>query len=132
VTSGQQGQFYGKYRGKVVSNIDPLFLGRRMVSVPAIEAVANTWAMPCVPYAGSSVGFYVMSPIDADVWIEFECGDPNYPIWAGCFWGTPQLPTGPMGPPTPLPRFSGPTTPPWCWMTRHNWTALHWRYRRLL
>lgn len=105
MTSGQQGQFYGKYRGKVVSNIDPLFLGRLMVSVPAIEAVANTWAMPCVPYAGSGVGFYVMPPIGADVWIEFEGGDPSYPIWAGCFWGTAQLPTGPMGPPTPFTKI---------------------------
>ena len=23
----------------------------------------------------------------AGVWIEFERGDPNYPIWTGCFWG---------------------------------------------
>ena len=22
------------------------------------------------------------------MWIEFEHGDPDYPIWTGCFWGT--------------------------------------------
>ena len=87
MTSAQQNKFYGKYRGKVVSNIDPLFLGRLMVSVAAIEALLNTWAMPCVPYAGSGVGFYAMPPIGADVWIEFEGGDPSFPIWTGCFWG---------------------------------------------
>jgi hypothetical protein len=61
--------------------------------------------MPCVPYAGSGVGFYAMPPIGADVWVEFEGGDPSYPIWAGCFWGTAQLPTGPMGPPTPFTKI---------------------------
>src|SRR6185295_4210888 len=23
------------------------------------------------------------------VWIEFEHGDPNHPIWVGCRWGAP-------------------------------------------
>ena len=105
MTSAQQDSYYGKYRGKVVTNIDPLFLGRLMVSVPAIEAVTNTWAMPCVPYAGQNVGFYVMPPIGADVWIEFEAGDPAYPIWSGCFWGPGQLPLGPLGPPTPFNKI---------------------------
>lgn len=105
MTSVQQDSYYGKYRGKVVSNIDPLFQGRLMVSVPAIEAVTNTWAMPCVPYAGQNVGFYVMPPIGADVWVEFEAGDPAYPVWAGCFWGPAQLPLGPLGPPTPFNKI---------------------------
>ena len=26
--------------------------------------------------------------IGAGVWVEFEQGDPDYPIWTGCFWGT--------------------------------------------
>jgi hypothetical protein len=105
MTSAQQDRFYGKYRGKVVANIDPLFLGRLMVSVPAIEAVANTWAMPCVPYAGPGVGFYAMPPVGADVWVEFEAGDPSFPIWSGCFWGPAQLPTGPLGLPTPFNKI---------------------------
>lgn len=105
MTSAQQSPYYGKYRGKVVSNIDPLMLGRLMVSVPAVEAVANTWATPCVPYAGPGVGFYTMPPIGADVWIEFEGGDPSYPIWVGCFWGASQLPTGPTGPATPFTKI---------------------------
>ncbi|HZA21320.1 MAG TPA: phage baseplate assembly protein V [Dehalococcoidia bacterium] len=105
MTSAQQDSYYGKYRGQVVSNIDPLFLGRLMVSVPTIEAVTNTWAMPCVPYAGQNVGFYAMPPIGADVWVEFEAGDPAYPIWSGCFWSPAQLPTGPLGPPTPFNKI---------------------------
>jgi uncharacterized protein involved in type VI secretion and phage assembly len=27
-------------------------------------------------------------PIGSGVWIEFEQGDPNHPIWTGCYWGS--------------------------------------------
>lgn len=84
--------FFGKYRGKVVNNIDPLMLGRLTVIVPAVSELPISWAMPCVPYAGRNVGFFALPPIAANVWIEFEAGDPNYPIWTGCFWGEGELP----------------------------------------
>jgi hypothetical protein len=85
-------RFYGKYRGKVAENVDPLFLGRILPIVPAVSEFPLTWAMPCVPYAGPGVGFYAIPPIDANVWIEFEGGDPDYPIWIGCFWEEGQAP----------------------------------------
>jgi Type VI secretion system/phage-baseplate injector OB domain len=85
-------RFYGKYRGKVADNIDPLFLGRILPVVPAVSPEPLTWAMPCVPYAGQEVGFYAIPPIDANVWVEFEAGDPNLPIWTGCFWEEGQVP----------------------------------------
>lgn len=92
--SGKPGirRFYGKYRGKVAENIDPLFLGRILPIVPAVSDIPLTWATPCVPYAGPAVGFYAIPPIDANVWIEFEGGDTNYPIWTGCFWEEGQAP----------------------------------------
>jgi hypothetical protein len=84
---------FGKYRGQVKNNIDPLQMGRIQVSVPAVLGEGQlSWAMPCVPYAGSQVGFYAVPPIDANVWVEFEGGDTDYPIWAGCFWGAGELP----------------------------------------
>jgi uncharacterized protein involved in type VI secretion and phage assembly len=43
--------------------------------------------MPCVPVAGKLSGVYVVPQIGAGVWIEFEQGDPDYPIWTGGFWG---------------------------------------------
>ncbi len=85
-------RIYGKHRGKVVENIDPLFLGRLMVEVPAFPGLHLNWALPCAPYAGPQVGFYTIPPIGADVWVEFEGGNPNAPIWAGCFWSEGQLP----------------------------------------
>ena len=87
-------QFFGKYRGSVTTNTDPLQQGRVQVSVPAVLGEGSlSWAMPSVPYAGSGVGFYAIPPVGANVWVEFEAGNPDYPIWSGCFWGTGELPT---------------------------------------
>ena len=84
---------YGKYRGTVANNVDPQQMGRLQVSVPAILGDGQlSWAMPCVPYAGSQVGFYSLPASGAGVWVEFEAGDPSYPIWSGCFWADNELP----------------------------------------
>jgi uncharacterized protein involved in type VI secretion and phage assembly len=85
----QQQTFLGKYRGTVVNNIDPMQLGRIQVIVPDVSNVMlSSWAMPCVPVAGLQMGQFAVPPIGAGVWVEFERGDPDYPIWVGCFWGT--------------------------------------------
>lgn len=86
-------RFFGKYRGKVVDNNDPMRLGRVKVSVDGIVDSGGLWAWPCVPYAGPSVGFYCLPPSDALVWVEFEGGDPSFPIWTGCMWATGELPS---------------------------------------
>ena len=85
-------KFWGKYRGTVVNNIDPEMRGRLIISVPdVLSLVPSTWAEPCVPLAGPTgppMGVYMIPPIGAGVWVEFEQGDPDYPIWTGCRWGT--------------------------------------------
>jgi hypothetical protein len=89
-------QFLGKYRGKVEQNIDPLQIGRMQVSVPAVLGDGQlSWAMPCVPYAGSSVGFFTVPPVGASVWVEFEGGDPDFPVVSGCFWAEGEVPATP-------------------------------------
>jgi hypothetical protein len=89
-------QFFGKYRGKVVNNLDPMQQGRLQVKVPAVLGDGQmSWAMPCVPYAGSGVGLFLIPPKDANVWVEFEAGDPDRPIWTGCFWGLGECPAQP-------------------------------------
>ena len=87
-----EGRYFGKYRGLVKDNKDPLKLGRVQATVPSIPGMTVNWALPCAPYAGDKVGFYTIPPIGALVWIEFEGGDPTYPIWSGCFWNTGQVP----------------------------------------
>lgn len=82
-------KFYGKYRGTVINNIDPEQRGRIMVQVPDVSnVIPSSWAMPCVPLAGMQMGVYVVPPLGAGVWVEFEQGDPDYPIWVGCWWGS--------------------------------------------
>lgn len=83
--------FYGKYAGTVVQNVDPERRGRLQVMVPdVLGVVPSTWAEPCVPLAGPTgppMGVYMVPPIGAGVWVEFEHGDPDKPIWVGCRWG---------------------------------------------
>jgi uncharacterized protein involved in type VI secretion and phage assembly len=83
----QEKKFYGKYRGTVLDNIDPMQTGRLLVQVPDIGGdLPSTWALPCMPFAGPGSGSYAVPPVDSMVWVEFEQGDPDYPIWTGCFW----------------------------------------------
>lgn len=92
-------QFFGKYRGVVTNNIDPLHPGRLQVAVPSILGKGReSWAMPCVPYAGNGVGLYAMPSIGTNIWVEFEAGDPDFPIWSGCFWQQGEMPLPPKTP----------------------------------
>jgi uncharacterized protein involved in type VI secretion and phage assembly len=99
-TNGGCPTFYGKYRGVVTDNQDPNGLGRVRVKVQDVFGEKESgWALPCVPYAGDGVGLYLIPPKDAFVWIEFEHGDPEYPIWTGCFWlSKDNVPEGATGP----------------------------------
>ena len=101
-------QYFGKYRGVVVSNRDPLQLGRLKVRVPSVlmddpstpdsnESVTD-WAYPCVPCGGASEqGFFFIPDEGSQVWVEFEEGNLDHPIWVGTFWARPnqtnQVPT---------------------------------------
>jgi hypothetical protein len=92
--SEESNKFYGKYKGTVVVNIDPLFRGRLLCTVPDVTGLPPTsWCEACVPLAGPSgppMGVYVVPPIGAGVWVEFEQGNPGKPIWSGCRWGAPS------------------------------------------
>ncbi len=83
----QRTQFFGKYRGLVTDNSDELKRGRLQVQVPQVLGLQPVWALPCVTYAGKDVGFFAMPPIGTVVWVEFEAGEPSFPIWTGCVWG---------------------------------------------
>lgn len=94
--NGSGPPFYGKFRGKVTDNRDPLMQGRVRVKAPDVYGEEESgWAMPALPYAGNGVGLFLIPPTDASVWVEFEHGDPDYPIWAGCFWALGEVPASP-------------------------------------
>ena len=81
-------KYFGKYRGLVINNIDPMQMGRLMVQVPDISLIPSTWAMPCFPVTGKQMGVWVLPVIGSGVWVEFEQGNTDYPVWVGCFPGS--------------------------------------------
>jgi uncharacterized protein involved in type VI secretion and phage assembly len=86
-------RFYGKYRGFVVDNQDPMTIGRLKVRIPSVlgDSVVSGWATPCAPFGGAAnQGFLFIPGKDAGVWVEFEEGDLEFPIWAGTFWSLPN------------------------------------------
>jgi uncharacterized protein involved in type VI secretion and phage assembly len=92
----QPERYYGKYRGTVINNVDPMEIGRIQALVADVSGFApTTWAMPCLPISGINTGMFGVPAIGAGVWIEFEQGHPDHPIWVGGYWGaaaeTPKL-----------------------------------------
>jgi hypothetical protein len=97
----QAHRIYGKHRGLVMNNQDPLQLGRLQATVPdVLGEMPSGWALPCAPYGGTQAGFFAVPPIGAGVWIEFEAGDVSRPIWTGTWWATGEVPTDQTGAPT--------------------------------
>ena len=89
----QVSKFYGKYRGTVFNNIDPEMRGRIQAIVPDVTGVLPTsWALPCVPLAGKQCGEFAVPQFGTAVWVEFEQGNRDHPIWTGCFWAVGEVP----------------------------------------
>ena len=88
-TTSTLAQYFGKYRGTVLNNIDPEQKGRIQALVPDVSGLLPTsWAMPCLPAAGINTGVFTVPQIGSGVWIELEQGNPDRPIWVGGYWGT--------------------------------------------
>lgn len=95
--AGYGKKFYGKYRAKVTNNKDDNKktgrMGRIKVKCPAVLGEdESTWCTPCLPFAGPSKGTLFMPKVGDTVWIEFEEGDPNKPIWVGNWWANGEIP----------------------------------------
>ena len=101
-------RYFGKYRGTVLNNIDPLQMGRIQAIVPDVSSISPTsWAMPCLPVGGIQMGVFAVPLIGAGVWVEFEHGDPDHPIWTGCYWGSAaEVPATALLSPPPVPAIT--------------------------
>jgi uncharacterized protein involved in type VI secretion and phage assembly len=94
-------QYFGKYRGIVSDVNDPLMIGRIRAYVPDVLGDDQSgWALPCAPFGGGGSGFFAIPANGAGVWIEFEHGDPDYPVWTGAWFGSAaDLPPELLAPP---------------------------------
>jgi hypothetical protein len=101
--------YYGKYSGTVRNNVDPEGRGRLLVNVTATMGATGTdWALPCFPYTGQLAGVVAVPPVNAAVWVEFEGGDSNRPIWVGGYYPLGQAP--PLAAPPGVQEFVIQTT----------------------
>jgi uncharacterized protein involved in type VI secretion and phage assembly len=83
-------RFYGKYRATVLNNLDPQLQGRIMVQLgDQYGLFPSTWAMPAFPFASIAAGVVALPAVASTVWVEFEAGDPDFPIWSGAMWTDP-------------------------------------------
>ena len=85
-------RYFGKYKGFVVDNADPDKRGRLRLRIPSVlgKDVVSGWALPCTPFGGTdSEGFFFVPKRGAGVWVEFEEGLLDHPIWVGTFWSKP-------------------------------------------
>ncbi|HXM58293.1 MAG TPA: phage baseplate assembly protein V, partial [Candidatus Dormibacteraeota bacterium] len=64
--NGDGAEFFGKYRGIVSDNQDPLMIGRVKARVPDVTGDDETgWALPCAPFGGSATGFFAIPAVGA-------------------------------------------------------------------
>jgi len=84
------GRYYSSYRGVVVDNIDPDKEGKIRAKVPMISGNAplGEWCYPKACVGGAQFGIYHPPDIGSGVWIEFENGQLNAPIYSGGWWAT--------------------------------------------
>ena len=85
--------YFGKYRGTVLDNQDPLSQARVAVDVPGVlGAGGSAWASACLPWPASPLLPAVVPAVGSAVWVEFEAGNPDYPVWTGYQWDPTALP----------------------------------------
>lgn len=92
---GRDKRFYGKYRALVTNNKDTKDkMGRIKVIVPSVLGQSESnWCNPCLPFAGNGFGQAFIPNVGDSVWVEFEEGNPDKPIWVGSWWGLDEMPS---------------------------------------
>lgn len=88
------GRYYGTYKGIVVSNEDPDFLGRLQLKVPPLfgDQELEKWSWSVGMFSGAQTGFVALPKPGDTVWVQFENGDPAHPIWMYGWFGDGDMP----------------------------------------
>ncbi len=84
--------YLGKFRGLVFANNDPKKMLRIKAIVPAISSEPLNWALPCKDYLGKDCGDNILPGEKDGVWIEFEGGDTDFPIYVGMWAAKDDVP----------------------------------------
>ena len=76
-------RYYSFYEGAVYDNKDPEYLGRVKLVCPAVygDAVFNDWVYSKGSFGGKDKGLYAIPDKGDPIWVEFQTGDPSYPVW---------------------------------------------------
>lgn len=89
-------QYFGKYRAQVVDSEDPKKRGRIRVLCPAtLGDSKSNWCNPCIPVTYEKGGDFAIPKVGETVWIEFEGGDVNKPLYVGNWWSENNTPSEP-------------------------------------
>ncbi len=87
-TCPKKKEYNGTYRGTVVTNVDPLGMGRVLVQVPDVLGDDPCiWASSASPMTGAGMGLFWVPPPGAGVYIIFENGNADQAVWTGCWRG---------------------------------------------
>lgn len=88
------GKFYSSYRGYVVDRNDPEGLGRIKAKIPTItgDEPHPKWIYPKNVFSGKNYGMQVLPNNGDMVWIEFETGNTNFPMWSHGHFGKDEKP----------------------------------------
>ena len=87
------GRFYSIYTGIVDDNDDPLQMHRLKVSIPSVMGGITQWAI-AKDWPGSfNSGVKLLTPKVGDlVYVIFEFGNPDKPLWSYNGWGEEEIP----------------------------------------
>ena len=112
MTTAKSGHYPGLYRGTVTINADPEFRGRLQLNIADVLAFSpSTWVEPCTPLSGPTIGpkmgVYMVPPPGTGVWVMFESGDVDRPVWLGCRFDK-------IAQPPPLALVGNPADPNIC------------------
>lgn len=87
------GLYYSEYRAKVINVSDPDNLGRIIVHCEQVhgDTYPEVWAWPETPYAGNGYGLWAIPDVGEWVYVHFDHGRPDKPIWHGGWWADDEI-----------------------------------------